>query len=1138
VAGNYAYVADGHSGLRIIDVSNPSSPREAGFYDTPYHATSVEVAGDYGYIADYDGGLFILRFTREPATPAGQLWLHAPYSMAPDQAAVAYATVSHIQAQSATYTVVVELWRGFAKLAEQSQSAYFPTSGQQTLAFDFGVHEVDYYYFLAELWSGASLLEVKTAPFAIGLDYLKAAAAVERLSTTATEEINDTEDIAVDALAKASSKGTGEIVGWIFNKVVLSVFDIIGDALEIAYQDIRYAVKKATALVLDFGHAVELASYGEAARFWRNRLDNELYSEQRRTIDRHEQDLLDYARGQTFSWGNSWDSQLNRRREHIRTKLETVQVLGVGLQPKLPFLKWPSLVEQKGQFDVVADDLPGWLDTLSKIAVALLLALLVVVCFLLALPETALLALLGKIAWLVAKLSTLVTALVKVLGLLSKIKFVLAVMVLGFFSFIIRDNAERFVVPAVTKQHQAALDWIREQIQGTQIMAPADVDFSDQVRGHTATLTSTVVDPVQPGAHVWLETQLYRGDGRLIGIFDYPISLDGNGFAQVQDQLELPAGHYKAVSVVHAGGRVPAETRAVTFDIQTAEVQLDVTLQDTNLHLGQVAQAKIIVTNTDTITGTGELLVGAMTLDGVGLSTWSVDMGPGESHSLDWAYVPQAEGGYVMRVVVADDVQPIAWADRGFVVGQAPNVVLDLAYQSAYDPGSDLVLPTVATNVGNEPATTILSIVTLDRMAGLAGVYTETMPLTLGPGESLSLEPLLLPQAEPGAFSTQVFLGNRLYDTFDFLVLAEDTLFANIYPEDVSPQVSQPVTLTVDVQDSTYTYVDATITTTLQRPDGLSETVAMSHTGAGQYLGVVTPPITGTYMVDVTLSKPDCYTVGDETFLVAGQASLLLPLVEGQLVAAHTRPVTVTVTNEHSMPVLDARVVISTTDTFLTDKTNNLGQAAFQVRAESGQSVELLVEKPGFAGTSMDLPVNVIADTVPPSLVIAVPEVTNQSPLTVTGKTEPDVLLTVDGQTVPVGANGIFTTTVALVDGLNIITASATDPSTNTTVVTDTVELDTVGPVLSVAWPPDGAIVGTEVITVTGTTEPGSSLVVSDTAITLDPSGSFIAWVILQPGTNQIPLSAMDAAGNMSSITLSVNYGRRIYMPIIMKNHP
>jgi hypothetical protein len=63
VAGNYAYVADDDSGLRIVDVSNPAAPSEAGFYDTPGYAWGVAVAGNTAYVADSDGGLVILRFT-------------------------------------------------------------------------------------------------------------------------------------------------------------------------------------------------------------------------------------------------------------------------------------------------------------------------------------------------------------------------------------------------------------------------------------------------------------------------------------------------------------------------------------------------------------------------------------------------------------------------------------------------------------------------------------------------------------------------------------------------------------------------------------------------------------------------------------------------------------------------------------------------------------------------------------------------------------------------------------------------------------------------------------------------------------------------------------------------------------------
>lgn len=41
-----ALVADGFAGLRVIDISGPSSPVEVGFYDTPDSAQGVAATGD------------------------------------------------------------------------------------------------------------------------------------------------------------------------------------------------------------------------------------------------------------------------------------------------------------------------------------------------------------------------------------------------------------------------------------------------------------------------------------------------------------------------------------------------------------------------------------------------------------------------------------------------------------------------------------------------------------------------------------------------------------------------------------------------------------------------------------------------------------------------------------------------------------------------------------------------------------------------------------------------------------------------------------------------------------------------------------------------------------------------------------
>jgi hypothetical protein len=53
VSGSYAYVVDEGVGLRVVNVANPASPVEVGYYDTPGHVCGVAVSGSYAYVADY-----------------------------------------------------------------------------------------------------------------------------------------------------------------------------------------------------------------------------------------------------------------------------------------------------------------------------------------------------------------------------------------------------------------------------------------------------------------------------------------------------------------------------------------------------------------------------------------------------------------------------------------------------------------------------------------------------------------------------------------------------------------------------------------------------------------------------------------------------------------------------------------------------------------------------------------------------------------------------------------------------------------------------------------------------------------------------------------------------------------------------
>ena len=69
VAGNYVYLAAGSAGLHIVDVSNPAAPSYVGSYLTPGIAYGVDVVGNYAYVASHlAGGLQIIDVT-DPSQP-------------------------------------------------------------------------------------------------------------------------------------------------------------------------------------------------------------------------------------------------------------------------------------------------------------------------------------------------------------------------------------------------------------------------------------------------------------------------------------------------------------------------------------------------------------------------------------------------------------------------------------------------------------------------------------------------------------------------------------------------------------------------------------------------------------------------------------------------------------------------------------------------------------------------------------------------------------------------------------------------------------------------------------------------------------------------------------------------------------
>jgi hypothetical protein len=64
VSGDYVYVADGASGLGVIDISDPTNPGTPIYGNATGVAKGVYVSGDYAYVANSDLGLAVIQVRR------------------------------------------------------------------------------------------------------------------------------------------------------------------------------------------------------------------------------------------------------------------------------------------------------------------------------------------------------------------------------------------------------------------------------------------------------------------------------------------------------------------------------------------------------------------------------------------------------------------------------------------------------------------------------------------------------------------------------------------------------------------------------------------------------------------------------------------------------------------------------------------------------------------------------------------------------------------------------------------------------------------------------------------------------------------------------------------------------------------
>lgn len=65
------FIADGPAGLEIWDISTSTNPVKLGFYETRNYAYGISVSGSYAYIADDTSGLLVINVSN-PVSPRKQ----------------------------------------------------------------------------------------------------------------------------------------------------------------------------------------------------------------------------------------------------------------------------------------------------------------------------------------------------------------------------------------------------------------------------------------------------------------------------------------------------------------------------------------------------------------------------------------------------------------------------------------------------------------------------------------------------------------------------------------------------------------------------------------------------------------------------------------------------------------------------------------------------------------------------------------------------------------------------------------------------------------------------------------------------------------------------------------------------------
>ena len=167
-------------------------------------------------------------------------------------------------------------------------------------------------------------------------------------------------------------------------------------------------------------------------------------------------------------------------------------------------------------------------------------------------------------------------------------------------------------------------------------------------------------------------------------------------------------------------------------------------------------------------------------------------------------------------------------------------------------------------------------------------------------------------------------------------------------------------------------------------------------------------------------------------------------------------------------------------------------------------------------------------DTAPPAITVTYPQqnaILNTKNFTITGTTEAGATLTINNNSVSVGANGAFSYD-AIISGLQTFTIVARDSAGNTAQFLLSLSLDTTPPILNVSEPKAFEEIHAQFVTVKGKTEKDAKVTINGTEVAVNPADYSFSYSLqlATPGLNSIQVIAVDLAGNQTTAGIPVNF--------------